>query len=205
MRSFPRPLAALVAVVLLATQAAAQDRPATMPTTDVTIDYTLDVANAGAPVPKQVRAYIKAGGSRARFEAPGMPGYLVVDRTHAKMFVVFPAQRAVMTLPFDRARMALFTPDEHTSFARQGTDTVAGQDCTVWNILRDGHGATGCISADGLILRGSSADPSGPSGQLLATTVAYGKLGEILFEPPPGFNQMNLQHLAIPGHKPPGP
>ena len=196
------PLRALALLLLLAPGAAlAQDRPAYVPTRDVTIDYNLVTSHPGPGVPKQVRAYITAGGTKARIEAPVMPGYLIVDRAGEHMFVIMDQAKMVMTLPFDHARVDMFTMNDKTAFARKGTDTVAGMGCTVWDISRDAHTAIGCISADGVILRGQSENNPRGSGSIVATAVSYAALPPVLFQPPAGYKQMEMPQLP-PGVRP---
>jgi hypothetical protein len=96
-----------------------------------------------------------------------------------------------MEMPFDPARAGPFAMRENMKFARKGTDTVAGTKCTVWEVTNDQGGGTACITDDGVLLRGES---SGPNGEVLmtATAVSYAPLSSSVFQPPAGYQKMQV-------------
>ncbi len=69
---------------------------------------------------------------------------------------------------------------------------MAGLDCTVWNLTGKQGTGSACITADGVVLRADGQARREGSGRLEATSVAYGPQPAALFEPPPGFQRMDL-------------
>ncbi|HTW29712.1 MAG TPA: hypothetical protein VME92_21490, partial [Acetobacteraceae bacterium] len=92
-------------------------------------------------------------------------------------------------MPSGAADYLSLSPDMH--FTRIGSATVAGQPCVVWQMqATDGNG-TGCVTADGVILRASGSDVKGQKGGVDALTVSYHPLPDSLFGPPPGFRRVS--------------
>jgi hypothetical protein len=61
----------------------------------------------------------------------------------------------------------------------------------VWAIRSQKIDGTGCVTADGVILRADGLF-SGRPGRMVAQSVSYGKQPESAFVPPDGFTRMSL-------------
>jgi hypothetical protein len=72
---------------------------------------------------------------------------------------------------------------------RQGTDTVAGLDCTEWDMTdAAGEASRLCLTDDGVLLRARA----GGRTLLSAETVRYGALDAELFQTPAGYEHQKL-------------
>ncbi len=197
---------AVTMAILAATPVSAQERPAIVPSRDVTVDYRID-AKSSAAVPSKVHVEIQAGGNRIRVEPPDLPGYLLVDRSSGQIVMVMAQQRMFVDMPADAARIRMFTIGDSTKFTRKGSETIAGQRCTVWDVQDGGRSGTACLTADGVLLRGATVERGHSSG-LTATAVKFGPLADSVFAPPPDFHKMDLPagfmsslgKLRIPAH-----
>ncbi len=194
---------AAIAATAFAGAAAAQDRPAITPTKDVTVEYSYkSTPKAGPPQQGQSKIATAAGGKQMRIEGVGPAGYMVIDRAGGHTMMVMDAQHSYIEMPFDPARAGPFAMRENMKFARKGTDTVAGIKCTVWETQGDQGTGTACITDDGVLLRGES---NGPNGHALmtATSVSYASLPDSVFQPPAGYQKMQMPALP-PGAGRPG-
>jgi hypothetical protein len=197
-------LAGLAAAVLAATPVVAQERPMFAPSRDVTIDYTVDSKAAAPNAPRSVKMWIAQGGTRMRIDALGNPGYVIFDRVSGRTVMVLDKQHAYMEMPSSPAMANLFVLNDKMGFTRKGTDTVAGLSCTVWEVKRDNGPGTACITADGLLLRGDSADGN---SHMIATKVSTGSLADSVFQPPAGYKKVDMPAArpGMPGAAPPKP
>jgi len=94
----------------------------------------------------------------------------------------------------------MFVFSDKMGFARKGTATVVGIPCTNWEVHRDNGSGTACITDDGLLLRGDSADGN---SHMIATKVSFGSLPDSVFQPPPGYRKMDMPAgAARPGMQP---
>ena len=78
-------------------------------------------------------------------------------------------------------------------FTRRGAQRLLGLDCTDWAIHSPKIEGTGCITADGVVLRAEGVIDGRP-GSMTAQSVAYGKQPPSAFVPPDGYAR-----LALPG------
>lgn len=194
----PAILAASIAVAAL--PAAAQTRPTVHPTRDVAVEYHVTGAESGTAGPHQVgtiKIQYDAQGHRMRIEPEGHPGYMIVNRAAAQMFMVVPEQHMYMELPYN-PQPAMNYDSQDASFTRRGSDTVAGLPCTVYDVKGSQHTGEVCLTDDGVMLRATDAGPQHRGG-LEATHVSYGTLPASLFAPPPGFQKMDSPHMGPPG------
>ncbi len=176
--------------------ARATPAPRFLPLRDVTVTYA--VTGIGRDGPTQVRVAVAAGGVRARIDAPGLPGYLLIDRARGTVTMVLAAQQLFVDVPGAMARTEAYMPDPHADFLREGVDHIAGYRCTAWQMTGPKGDATGCLTDDGVILRGAERSRGGMV-RLVATSVVYGALPAALFSPPPGFQHLALPHgMALP-------
>ncbi len=191
-----RPHIALAAL-LMPLAAQAQDRPPMAPTKDATIDYRMESTGA----PRTMRMFLSAGGKLMRIETAGQPGYMIMDRNANRMFIVMADAHRYMERPLTPGQQTGFDLSHGQSFTRKGTETIAGMRCTVWESTGE-HAGSGCVTDDGLVLRGESGSPDGMRARLVATAVKVAPLGADTFQPPAGFTRMEMP--SMPGGMPPG-
>jgi hypothetical protein len=172
----------------------AEVRPLLAPTRDVTVEY--EVAPPGR-APVGVRVAIQAGGARLRITSPELPTTFLVDRPAGEATVLLPMLRAYSDLKigkFDPQRTVL----RGARFSRAGHSRIAGHDCVLWHAESSEGTADGCITDDGVILRGSASSARrGALGQITALRVVYGPLPAQDFTVPPDFqpSPFNLDKL----------
>jgi hypothetical protein len=174
------------------TARAAPDGPPLMPTRDVLVLYS--VMPEGAPQAQAVRVYFRGGGGAMRIDGPPGPdgtssGDMILDRAARTMTIVLNQPRIFMQIPERDEVRSPFVLDASMQFTRTGTGSVAGIPCVQWSIVSGKGNATGCITADGVVLSEEGVDGEGARGKLVAQTVQYGPLAPTLFTPPPGFQR----------------
>ena len=167
----------------------AQDRPTFPPTRDVAVEYQTSGGPRGrSPHSATINFYYTTRGERLRADLPNQ-GYMIVDTSGKRLTMVMIGPRVYLEVPYDPGRTPAFAPPRDAKFTRQGTDTVAGQNCTVWSVESKQGNGTACITADGVMLRGQGEGERG-GGSLLAVRVSYGEQPEELFRPPPDFRRL---------------
>jgi hypothetical protein len=171
--------------------AAAEDRPLLMPTRDVEVTYAVHAPQAGAP--REAHLFYSAELKKVRLDASPQ-SYLVMDQQARLLTVVMPQQHIYMQSPLkpEMANSILLNLNPQVRFTRKGTDTVAGQPCTVWDVQAPQGSGQVCVSADGVLLRGTGHDKDGNTSGLEATAVSYAHQPESLFTLPAGFQKLNL-------------
>jgi hypothetical protein len=174
----------------------AQDRPIYLPTHDVTVTYSFSAGGKAAGAPDSVRVAVAAGGERARIEPEGAPGYMVIDRADKQVMMIMTAQRMFMAMPGAMDQVSDYLPNDQMHFTRTGSETVAGYRCTDWTVTGKKGDASGCITDDGVLLRGQAKTRDG-TAHLLATQVSYGALPDSLFRPPAGFQKLEIPVGAL--------
>ncbi len=175
----------LAAVLLWSSAAAAQDRPASLPTRDV--DVTYRVGQGGQTV--EQRSRFDVGAQRLRLDTPTPGFYMIVDYRAHTMLAVSEADRGVLDLPAPPSAVPGATPGTAPGggFVRRGQDQVAGLPCTEWETTDTGGRATlACFTADGVMLRARH----GPQVIAVATRVAYGPIDPAVFVVPPDYNRV---------------
>ncbi|MDE2005484.1 MAG: hypothetical protein KGI51_02860 [Rhodospirillales bacterium] len=207
--------------LLAAAPAWADSPPVLFPSHDAAVTYRVEGRTPPGAAPglppgmANVRQFSVAWNAelqRLRWGSPGMPGYAIIDyRTH-HMMMVETAQRMVMDVPFNTVMKRnaiqpgpLKLPADVT-VTREGSDTVAGQSCTVWHMSNPRGAALACITADGIPLRiqnlGAGANGR-PTNELEAVSVDRAPQPEALFMVPPGYRQLDLSHMGGPPGSPP--
>lgn len=126
------------ALTVMAHAAAAQDRPVWPPTKDATVTYVLDGANRPQGMPSEMVMAYSAAQQKMRMDvSPGM--YLVTDFKTKSAQMVMAEQKMIMTLAAGSPNTAqMFDPSSLDKAVKKGTDTVAGQSCTVWDMAAGG-------------------------------------------------------------------
>jgi len=192
-------LAAMLCIA--ATPAAAQQPKLFQPSRDVMVEYHVDGTRPGDHRSDTLRMFFTDGGMKMRIEPVGQPGYSIVDRRTHSMVVVMAQQHMYMEMSYDPSRVMAFDATDAT-FARVGTDTVAGIACTVYDAQRQGRHGQVCLSNDGLMLRAKSETP-GQQGGMEATSVTYAPQPAGLFVPPSDYQKMDMANMGH-GMPPPG-
>ncbi|TCZ55273.1 DUF4412 domain-containing protein [Roseicella aquatilis] len=195
---------AALALPLLALPAAAQERPLFIPQRDVAVTYRV---TSGEAAGRELRMAWLAGPGKLRIDAPGAPGWSVVDQKAKRMLVVMDQQRAFLEVPSQGGPGGFALPDEPAAqarFTRGGSATIAGHRCTLWRYEEGQARGEACLTEDGVMLRSSGAQGR-HSGAVEAVAVEYGPQDPARFAPPAGYRSMQLPDgLALPGGKPPG-
>jgi hypothetical protein len=167
---------------------AAQDRPLLRPTRDVTVSYDVDAPQV--PV-REVRAAIAAELRRARIDGDDSTT-LLLDPVSGQGVLMLNGLHMYSLLPGRGHSLEEYLLDPGMQFTRAGGATVAGLPCTEWRVRSTRGAGTGCVTADGVLLRFAGTDARGRQGSLVATEVHYGALAPSLFVPPADFHQMTL-------------
>ncbi|GAC1341007.1 MAG: hypothetical protein NVSMB18_12190 [Acetobacteraceae bacterium] len=170
--------AALVALLLAASPALAQDRPLTLPTRDVDVLYR---TQAGAQSYDQ-RWRFRAEDQKLRLDLPSPGVYMIADHRQHRAAMVSDGDKGVLDMALPNTDPGGLRPGQ--SFTRAGTATVAGVACTEWQ-TKDLRGAetTACITADGVLLRARHGD----AVVVEATKIAYGPLDPAAFAIPAAY------------------
>ena len=192
---------ATIVVLACAWPALAQNRPPTAPTRDVLVTYR--ATGPGQAQPQDIRVAFTASGNLMRVEGMGGPGggaYVVVDWTTRRMVMVMPQDRRYMEMPANDAFTHGFILNDSMTFARRGSETVAGLKCTLWEVTSKEGAGTACMTDDGVLLRGRGNDGK---GGIEATSVKYGPQPAALFKPPADYSKLEMP-AGAPGGRAPG-
>ena len=179
----------LAALALLATPAFAQDRPPLFPTRDVSVTYRVN----GGPQPgaEMTMSWLSTG-QLMRVDLPGGVGFMVSDHQNQRGFMVMEQQRMIMDVPIAQAAGHIQAM-QNARFTRGSNDTVAGTPCTNWTYESQGRTGTGCITAEGVMLRAQSSQ--GQQGSLEAVCVAFGPQDPSRYQRPQGYQAMQMPQV----------
>jgi hypothetical protein len=171
-------------------------RPPMLPTRDVAVVYRLQ-----SPDGKEqhvMKLYSADAGAKMRMESPERPGYMIMDRADKKVIVVIAERKSYVEGALDPKTNGGFLLNDDMQFTKSGTDTVAGQACTVWDVQGGpGRNAKVCVTADGVVLRGQAVGDA-QSGSIEATEVSYAAQPAALFAPPPDYQKLDMQRAVPP-------
>jgi hypothetical protein len=184
----------LLFVLALLVPSVAAAQPKLIPGRDVAIQYRLNGAAADqipGGAPDGVRLVWDASGQRLRAEPIGRPIYALTDLPHRVADIVFAGQGAYMQARIKGGDPQTLLAGRDIRFTRRGTDHVLGMDCTVWSIQSQKINGTGCVTAEGVILRAEGMIDGRP-GRLVAQSVDFGPQPNSAFVPPEGFTRMSL-------------
>jgi hypothetical protein len=137
----------VVALLVGAATAMAEEQPKLLPTRDVDVRY--DVTRPQQP---KVRERVRwlAGEHLERVDASGR-STSIFDRDAHVVTLLTPASRTFRKL--DQAPRRPLEPEPGAALQRGGQAVVAGLPCTDWSWTEDGEKHTVCATADGIILR----------------------------------------------------
>ncbi|MBE9607286.1 DUF4412 domain-containing protein [Acetobacteraceae bacterium H6797] len=198
--------AALLAMPALVPVASVQDKPTLQPTRDVAVTYKMvGPATPGAPGPQEIKMAWDVSEGRQRVDPPGGTGWMLIDRKANSAVMVMEQQRMIMTMPpATVAQMTQQTPPD-ARFTRKGTATVAGTQCTEWEVVTPQVTSNICVTTDGVMLRAMGEMPNGGGTRgMEATEVKYGAQEASRFTVPQGYQQMQMGQVpgAAPGAPP---
>ena len=167
--------------------AAAQ--PRLLPGADVTATYNLggalvDQIPGGAP--DGVRLEWDAAGQRLRADPLRRPNYAILDLTRRVAQLVFPQQSGVLELPLRGGDPQSLLAGADVQFTSRGPGRVLGMDCTEWRVQSRKLSGTGCVTADGVVLR-ADVTYDGRPGSATVTSVTRGGIPPEHFTVPPNF------------------
>ena len=178
-------------------------QPVVQPTRDVAVQYHIvgeSMVGPGQDHLDTIKISYGAGGQRMRIEPSGQPAFMIVDKSAGRMMVVMSGQKMYMEMPYDAHRMMDFSP-ANAKFTPRGTATVAGLTCSEYDVQSQQHNGSVCLTSDGVMLRAVSNDPR-HQGSIEATNVAYGPQPESAFQPPLGYQKMDMAHIGQQGRAP---
>jgi len=188
---------AVTFLMLVATAAAAQERPLVQPKRDVTVIYKVEGAAASVipgGIPGPLRLLWDAAGQRLRAEPEARTQAVLVDLRAHTAVVLDTALRSTLSLPVKERDLQPLTLDG-ARLTRRGAAAIVGLACTNWDV-QSGRGAgTVCLTADGVTLR-AEGDVDGRHGSFTALNVSYGALSPELFRIPASFMQLSLPNFG---------
>ncbi len=164
-------------------------QPRLVPSGDVEVVYR--VAGAAADqipggAPDGVRLQWDAAGERLRAEPLGRQVYAITDLARHVADIVFPAQTSFLELPLRAGDPQTLLAGADVRFTRRGTARVLGMACTEWDVQSRKVSGTGCVTADGIVLR-AEGQFDGRPGSLQAVSLSRAALPPDRFAPPDGF------------------
>jgi hypothetical protein len=183
----------LLAVAVSVAAARAQDKPLFAPTRDVTVQYNLTGADQQNGAEKLQVAYAD-GGQRVRMdyfrypEAKNPFGSLIYDGKARQVLMILPEEYTYIVRDAGKVANPSKLLDANMEFKRQGTDTVAGVNCTQWLITAYGKPGSACVTDDGVVLRIARTEPK--PGAMEAYAVAYGSQPDDVFSVPLDFKRL---------------
>jgi hypothetical protein len=136
-----------------------------------------------------VRLLWDAAGQRLRAEPVGRPMYALTDLPRRVADIVFAAQSSYIEARIKGGDPQTLLAGRDIRFTRRGAGRLLGLECTNWAIHSQKIDGTGCVTADGVVLR-AEGTIDGQPGRLVATSVAYGPLPASAFVPPEGFSRL---------------
>jgi hypothetical protein len=183
-------LTATLALSLLAlpTLALAKEPPADLtPTADAAVTYAVQAS--GQPNGTMAIAWDAESG-KVRIDSTLFPGWLLLERQQNRAFMVMDEQRAYLPLPAEAASRASPRLPPGVELTEGGTDTVAGQTCTVWkfNSPQQGEGSL-CVTDARVMLRTEARSSAGQQVKIEAQTVSMSAQEAGRFTLPTGYTE----------------
>lgn len=187
----------LVLACLAASLALAAEAQPREPSRDYAAAYRLE--GQGAAV--EMRVFYSAATRRQRVETPEGGMAMIHDVPNGRMLMLSAEARMVMVMPMQRGEQTLLAVPDDVALTRSGTATVAGHRCTLYRAARAGReGGTVCLSEDGIVLAAEWREEGGRGGRAEATSLTLAPQPAALFEPPQGW-----QVVQMPAGAPQGP
>jgi hypothetical protein len=166
----------------------AQTIPQTLPDRDVAVTY--DVSAPGRADQAYQLEY-DATGQRARINDPAQGNYFLVNLPASTAQMVVPALNSVVNAPDLASLTQQISIARNARFTALGQGNYAGMTCRNWLVLSSQGSATACLTPDGVTLHFDGKDAHG-SATVTATSVNFGPQPAADFNPPQGYNSINL-------------
>ncbi len=154
------------------------------PARDVTIRYTLN----GGPEVYMTQSW-DAANKRLRMTTQGEPGWMLIDFEQNIASMVVDRTRRYLTQPVSPAAPDPLSLPPDARLTRQGTDRVAGQNCTEWRVESVQLNAVLCITADNVMVRMIQRRPDGEA-RLEAKEVSFARADPARFRVPQGYQEV---------------
>jgi hypothetical protein len=194
-----RTAAAIAASALLpAVQALAQPGPPAAPTRDVAVTYR----NQDDGKTKELGIRWSVAEGRMRIDTP--EGAFIRDLRANKDILLMTQQRMFLEGKVgSKTGTGLDLVKPGDTVRREGTDRVAGQDCTIWRIEAkkedpedEAEVKRACVTADGVPLRVVETEGGEQGRTTIATRVEYGRQDPALFRVPEGYRPFDASAFA---------
>ena len=203
----------VLVALIAASPAPAQDRPKLHPTRDVEVEYRTTGMPRAPTAPANPDPNAGAGGAltmhfttkgnRLRIEGMNGRGYAIIDKDAGRMIMVMTERKMYIEMPRDMTgepNVLEGLESANATFKKIGTEVVAGLNCTTYETSTSDHKGKICLTDDGVWLRAASDDPN-HRRELEAVKVTYTDQPASLFEPPAGFQKMEMP--TMPSGMPP--
>lgn len=184
--------------LLLATPAAAQDRPPLFPTRDAAVTYRVTGAGSTGRDGDILRIAFLAAERRQRMDVQPN-AWVIVDRAANVGIMVDEGSRTAMRLPLNPATMVRCEPTPDAAFTREGADRVANIPCTNWSYRTAESSGRLCITAEGVALRMETVFAGQPA-RAEATEVRIAPQDPSRFQVPAGYQ---VTEATPPRQRPP--
>lgn len=185
----------------------ATDHPRLTPARDAVVDYVFQPrpteqdlqagAKADAPVAsRHVQVLYSGDGGLMRInymtsmDGDQSRGAVIINRAAQEVLVIINDRRIYTRLVQQAGVRNPFLLDMSMQFTKTGSDVVAGQPCTRWQVVSAQGKATTCVTDDGFVLQQDGVDVDGLNGSLRAMKVAYDSIPVSAFQPPSGFQEV---------------
>jgi hypothetical protein len=200
----------ILAVLVAAAPALAEDHPLLRPKRDVAVEYRSSGSPQGpaSGLDNTVTIRFATRSNRIRIDGSAGHQYLVLEPDAGRMTMVMTDRQTYMEGPADPGMMAMFQGTNAT-FRKTGTATIASTACTTYDATINNRDGQVCLTDDGVLLRAHSTDPA-RNRELEAVKVTYAEQPASLFEIPAGFQKMDVPGarrgitMEPPGGVPPG-
>ncbi len=168
--------------------AIADTTPLILPDRDVAVSY--QVSSPGRAAQGYQFEY-DAAGQRARINNPAQGTYFLVNLPAKTAQMVVPQLNSVVNAPDFSNLTQQITNAQGARFTLLGKSEYAGMTCQNWLVLSSQGTATACLTTDGVALHFTGKNAHG-SGEVTATSVAFGPQPAADFSPPTGLNAVTL-------------
>jgi hypothetical protein len=179
----------MLCVLLLVLPGVAAAQPRLVPTGDVTATYRLGGA-AAEQLPGGARDGVRldwdAANQRLRADPVNGPVFAVVDLSRRLASLVFAQQSSVIVLPLRAGDPQTLLAGPDVRFTRLGTARLLGMECTEWRVQSRKVSGTGCVTADGVVLR-AEGSYDGRAGSVTAVSVTPGPVAPERFTIPANY------------------
>ena len=187
------PALALFATAFLAGPALADQMPNMVPSHDVTGTYVMTGQNA----PQTISVEYSKSADVLRLNMSQGQGYILYDFAAKDAKMVMPQMQRYMDQPRMADRVAAAQSGggqgDDVSITRQGTESIAGYQCTDYKAADNTKGTWSvmCVTQDGVLLKMQSSDGT----QAVAQSMSYEAVPEADVQVPAGYTEFVMPQL----------